>query len=250
MEILLSVSAGSGLFTKINSTFSTRHPSCSPGRGTFPENRWFRSWVSVNQFVFDGDCWQKAFGLSIETEQQNIFGMSGDREVIDFDSGIVEPTGLLQNPNLNIRYVEPAGVETVVDNFGGLHGITYLDYFIDRGSGDKQIAVNQYLTNDSNSNQNILNSNSSDDPFEILESSLFPDDIGVPGSQYFSDLISSLEASGWEPNKSLFGVPFDWRLPPNQLPWERIQRLIEMAVSSTGKKAVLLGHSLGESEHL
>lgn len=56
------------------------------------------------------------------------------------------------------------------------------------------------------------------------------------------------EREGWKLNESLFGAPFDWRLPAIALTgyFEELKALIEHAVSSNGgSKAVLFSLSLG-----
>jgi len=70
-------------------------------------------------------------------------------------------------------------------------------------------------------------------------------------TSYYSSLIQSLQAIGYEEGKTLFGAPFDWRLPTtkHELDEEgfnkRIKQLIERAYHQTKKRVNILTHSLG-----
>jgi len=73
--------------------------------------------------------------------------------------------------------------------------------------------------------------------------------IPVPITSYFAEMIASFEAVGFTPGKDLRGVPYDWRLPPdNHLSdfYPRFQSLVEETYELNGQTSVhLITHSLG-----
>jgi len=134
---------------------------------------WFRLWLPIEEILAQ-DCW--------------------------FDN-----LQLLYNPVTN-EYSSPPGVTTDVINFGGLSGISYMDYWFG-----------------------------------------FP----IPFTTYYAALISSLEALGYQEGVTLFGAPFDWRLPADKHKldeafFDRLHDLILKAYSNNGNTKVnVITHSLG-----
>ena len=62
---------------------------------------------------------------------------------------------------------------------------------------------------------------------------------GIPG---FEGIVSYYEIGGWELNRTLFGVPFDWRLPSPAIEplFADMKALVEHASSVNGDAKVAL----------
>jgi len=57
--------------------------------------------------------------------------------------------------------------------------------------------------------------------------------------------MDSLQSLGYEDCKTLFVAAYDWRQMPTEQWKNDVRELIEKAVNSTGKKAVIVSHSMG-----
>jgi len=70
-------------------------------------------------------------------------------------------------------------------------------------------------------------------------------------TSYYSSLIASLEEIGYEGGKTMYGAPFDWRVPTtkHELDEEgfnaRVKQLIERAYYRENKRVNVITHSLG-----
>jgi len=68
----------------------------------------------------------------------------------------------------------------------------------------------------------------------------------IPVVGEFAQMISALKAAGHKERETLFGIPYDWRLAPQQIDWSSVKRLSEEAVRKNGgEKIVWVAHSLG-----
>jgi len=61
----------------------------------------------------------------------------------------------------------------------------------------------------------------------------------------YGHAMDSLKKLGYEDNKTLFVAAYDWRKMPTDEWMKDVRALIERAVESTGKKAVIFTHSMG-----
>jgi pimeloyl-ACP methyl ester carboxylesterase len=91
--------------------------------------------------------------------------------------------------------------------------------------------------------------NISPPPIGPLDNVLYVDSLfgSIHTTPTFSILANRLIASGYEKDKDLFGLPYDWRFGLWQPPafWANVTSFIEKVVNETGKKAILTGHSMG-----
>jgi len=74
----------------------------------------------------------------------------------------------------------------------------------------------------------------------------------VSTAKVYWDMIGQLERAGFRAGTNLFGVPFDWRLPPteNKLCAD-LARTLHLATNDTAhRKAIVVGHSLGNLQIL
>ena len=74
----------------------------------------------------------------------------------------------------------------------------------------------------------------------------------VPPAKVFWDMVLALEKSGYRAGTSLFGVPYDWRLPPtrNKLCADLARILFHVTNTTTHRKAIIAAHSLGNLQLL
>ena len=74
---------------------------------------------------------------------------------------------------------------------------------------------------------------------------LDPDDyVGV--TYMFHKMVHALKKRGFTENSTLYGAPYDWRLLPTTGSWvEQLTALIEGAYVKTGRRVVLVAHSMG-----
>lgn len=65
--------------------------------------------------------------------------------------------------------------------------------------------------------------------------------------KYFHDMVTALQGQGYTLGHDLFGAPYDWRLAPDGHAeyFTNLKSLIEQAVSNTGRRAVIVTHSMG-----
>lgn len=71
----------------------------------------------------------------------------------------------------------------------------------------------------------------------------------VASAKVFWDMVSQLERAGYRAGGNLYGVPFDWRLNPdqNKLCADVARTLHRITNTTVHRKATLVGHSLGVS---
>jgi len=74
---------------------------------------------------------------------------------------------------------------------------------------------------------------------------LDPDDVFGKYLSLYSHYAKDVHEMGYEDNKTFFVAGYDWSLPPTQKWIKDTKELIEKAVSLTGKKAILMSHSMG-----
>lgn len=68
---------------------------------------------------------------------------------------------------------------------------------------------------------------------------------GRPGMDYYGSFIDSLKSMGYVENQDLFVFSYDWR-QDNASHYDRLDQMIDTALSKTGKKKVILtAHSMG-----
>lgn len=74
---------------------------------------------------------------------------------------------------------------------------------------------------------------------------LDPDDyVGV--TYMYHKMVKALKKRGFTQNHTLYGAPFDWRLFPTSSDWPaRFAELVETAYANTGRKVVIVAHSMG-----
>jgi pimeloyl-ACP methyl ester carboxylesterase len=74
----------------------------------------------------------------------------------------------------------------------------------------------------------------------------------VTAAKVFWDMVVQLEKAGYRAGNNLFGVPYDWRLPPteNKLCADLATVLHHMTNATGHRKALLVGHSLGNLQLL
>eukprot|EP01071_Lankesteria_metandrocarpae_P013282 Lankesteria_metandrocarpae@DN696_c0_g1_i2.p1 len=79
--------------------------------------------------------------------------------------------------------------------------------------------------------------------FEYLD---YFNGVGVIGSAYFNKIAQGFRTAGYVDGESLFGFPYDWRLPFWQMDFGALKDLIEHAkAENKNRKVVLLSHSMG-----
>ena len=74
----------------------------------------------------------------------------------------------------------------------------------------------------------------------------------VATAKVFWDMIAHLERAGFRAGANLFGVPFDWRLPPteNKLCADLARTLHHITNATRWRKATVVAHSLGNLQIL
>eukprot|EP00921_Rhytidocystis_pertsovi_P014163 GHVQ01023080.1.p2 GENE.GHVQ01023080.1~~GHVQ01023080.1.p2 ORF type:complete len:545 (-),score=47.36 GHVQ01023080.1:4070-5635(-) len=148
-----------------------------------------------------------------------------------------------------VWYYAPAGVTIQAEDFGGLNGIRYLDYISESNSSSNSFFNATYARRGTTKSRlpdwQQRSSHRSNSHLKDCQKSQRRQ--GMIGTRYMDGLASALQRElRLEEGQSLFGLPYDWRLPPYQIDWERVRRLIEEAVEvNDGKKAVFIAHSLG-----
>lgn len=64
-------------------------------------------------------------------------------------------------------------------------------------------------------------------------------------SDVYHRIIKHLKKAGFVEGETLFGAPYDWRRFPHTEWFDATSALIEAAVNSTGKRAIIVSHSMG-----
>jgi hypothetical protein len=74
----------------------------------------------------------------------------------------------------------------------------------------------------------------------------------LTNAKVFWDMIVTLEKAGYRAGRNLYGVPFDWRLPPteNKLCADLARVLHRITNTTAHRKALLVAHSLGNLQLL
>lgn len=72
-----------------------------------------------------------------------------------------------------------------------------------------------------------------------------PKGIGKSVSDVYHKIIKYLKKVGFVEGETLFGAPYDWRRFPHSEWMNATATLIESAVNSTGKRAIIVSHSMG-----
>lgn len=70
---------------------------------------------------------------------------------------------------------------------------------------------------------------------------------GFPPFKYFHDIISAIQSAlHYDRSTNMTAFPYDWRLPPWQIDWERFRDMIEqLYATNNGQKVFIISHSMG-----
>lgn len=64
-------------------------------------------------------------------------------------------------------------------------------------------------------------------------------------SHYFHEIIEALKEIGYVEKENLFGIPYDWRMLPQEGFVKTAQDIVETAYRKNNRRVILVSHSLG-----